>query len=319
MAGRRGRREEGSLEILAIVVRYGTALEDSKTLKGVCPALLADAELARVYRLLIWDNSSEPLPDPALPVPFTYRHSAANLGVSGAFNGALALALERGAAWMLLLDQDSAIDGEFLRRMHAHALALEDDPAYAAIVPTVTVGGVLVSPKEQLFNRNRSYPAGECGTAPGEAIAINSGCLMRPSALHAIGGFSTDFWLDFSDIYVFHQFFAAGKKVWRAADAAFEHDMSIMDYDRLMTPWRYRNFSYAETAFHDLYRGRIENLIQTARLFARAIKQRFKYSNPEFSRIAWEQFLYRMLNRKKARIRNWRATAGYRREGTAAS
>ncbi len=306
------------MKVLAVVVRYNTALAESETVRGLVGALAADPALAAAYQLLIWDNSPKPLVEPHLPIPFTYRHSERNLGVSGAYNGAMEVALERGAAWMLLLDQDSEVTEGFLEAMLSHAREQAGDGRVAAIVPTVKVRGLTMSPKRQLFNRHCDYPAGECGIAEGETVAINSGCLMRPSALARIGGFSTDFWLDYSDVYVFHHFFEQGLRVWRAADVELEHEMSIMDYDRLMTPWRYRNFSYAETAFHDLYRSRLENLIQTARLFARAIKQRFKYRNPIFSRIAWEQFLYRVRVRREERLARWHAAGKRRVEGAGA-
>ena len=265
-----------------------------------------NAELAECYEVTIWDNSPEALMEPQLSVPFLYRHSETNAGVSGAYNNAMEYALQHGHEWMLLLDQDTEIDAAFLRAMMAHALKLEANPEIAAIAPTVFVRGFTVSPRQQLFNRHRAYPAGQSGVAPGEAFAINSGCLMRASSLKEIGGFSTEFWLDYSDMYVFHQLFLHGKRVWRAADVELEHDMSIMDYDRLMTPQRYCDFSAAESAFNDLYKGGVENAIQNLRLFARAIKQRKKYRNPEFSRIAWRQLIYRLRVRRAERIARWR-------------
>jgi 2,4-dienoyl-CoA reductase-like NADH-dependent reductase (Old Yellow Enzyme family) len=74
-----------------------------------------------------------------------------------------------------------------------------------------------------------------------------------------------------------------------------------------MTPWRCSSRSFAETAFIDLYGGRIENAIQILRLLARAIKQRMKYDNPEFSRIAWDQFIYKLQIPRKERIARWLA------------
>ncbi len=293
------------MQILAVVVRYNMAFADSKTIKGLCAALSSNPDLANGYSVMIWDNSPEQLIGPELPIQFSYRHSERNLGVSGAYNGAMKYALDQGNTWMLLLDQDSTVTTGFLQTMLQHARELKTSIEVAAIAPNVKVGTLTVSPKKQLFGRNRSYPIKECGIASGEAIAINSGCIIRTSSLQEIGGFSIGFWLDYSDLYVFHQLYLHGKKVWRAADAELEHDMSIMDYDRLMTPSRYRNFSYAESAFQDLYKTRAENLLQTLRLFARAIKQRLKYKNPEFSRIAWATFQYRLRVSRKDRIQKW--------------
>ncbi len=307
-----------AMKILAVMVRYKVELSASQTAGGLSAALAGDPELGEAYRLLIWDNSPQPLANPRLPIPFEYRHSERNLGVSGAYNSAMAYALEQGAAWMLLLDQDSTITPEFLRAMLRHARELQADARVVAIVPTVKVRGITLSPKQYKFSRNCDYPAGQCGIAEGETVAINSGCMMRPTALEEVGGFSTDFWLDYSDIYVFHHFFKRGMRVWRAADVVLAHDMSIMDYDRLMTPWRYKNFSYAESAFHDLYRSRLERAVQMLRLLARTVKQRFKYRNPAFYRLTWEQLMYRIRVRREKRIARWHAEGRQRLENSGA-
>ena len=282
-------------KILAVVVRYNTPFEESQTLVGIGAALAANPDLAKQYHLFVWDNSPQALPEPPLPIPYTTHHATVNLGVSGAYNSALAHALEQGGTWMLLLDQDTTITAEFLRRMLAHSVALETREEIAAI------------------GDGAGLPTGKGSVAQGEATAANSGCLVRVSALAGIGGYDTNFWLDYSDMYVFHRFFLAGKKVWLATDVELEHELSIMDYDRLMTPWRYRNFSYAETAYNDLFKGRIEGLVQSARVFVRALKQKRKYRNPEFSRIAWEQFFYRLRVRRSKRIARWNAQGAKRR------
>ena len=295
------------MKILAVVVRYQTPLTESPTLQGLCDALSSQPDLARRYTVMIWDNSLEAIVNPQLSIPFLYRHSKVNLGISCAYNCAMEYAIEHGYPWMLLLDQDTKITREFLLTMLGHCLDLLPMEEIAAIVPTIRTGRIVVSPHRQLFSLTGrlQYPAGECGIAAGEASAINSGGIMRVAALQAIGGFSTDFWLDYSDFYVFHQFFVHGMKVWRAADVEIEHDLSVMDYDLLMTPSRYRNLSFAETAFYDLYKGRLENAGHVLRLLARAMKQRMKCDNPEFSRISWDQFLYRLKVPRAERIARW--------------
>lgn len=295
------------MKILAVMVRYQTPLSESPAFLGLCDAFSLRPDLARNYTVMIWDNSPEAIVNPGLSTPFLYRHSKVNLCVSGAYNGAMEYAVEHGYPWMLLLDQDTKITHKILNDMLPHCQALLPKEEIAAIAPIVRVGKRIISPVElrQLSSKGRNYPTGECGIASGEATAINSGCIIRVASLQAIGGFSIDFWLDYSDIYVFHQFFLKGMKVWRAADVELEHDLSIMDYDRLMTPWRCRNRSAAETAFTDLFQSKLENTVLTLRLFARAIKQRMKYANPEFSRIAWEQLIYRLRVSRKKRIARW--------------
>lgn len=306
------------MKILAAMVRYQTALAESPTIKGLGAAFQERPELANAYSVMIWDNSPVSLIDPQLPFPFLYRHSKANVGPSGAYNGAMKYAIDHDFSWMLLLDQDTAVTATFLETMLRHARDLLQQLEIAAIAPTVYVGKSVVSPREYRFNHHRAYPDGELGVAPGEPFAINSGCMIRPKSLERVGGYSTDFWLDYSDIYLFHQFHLHGMKTWCAADATLDHDMSIMDYDRLMTPWRYRNYSLAESAFNDLYKGRLENAAQTLRLAVRAIRQRWKYQSSEFSRIACEQLLYRLSVSRSMRIARWVA-AGKERAAQAAA
>ncbi|HTW62677.1 MAG TPA: glycosyltransferase [Terracidiphilus sp.] len=300
------------MRILAVLVRYQMPLGQSRTFQGLRSALASDPDLAGSYKVMIWDNTPEPMTDPQLPPAFLYRHSGANLGPSGAFNQALCYARARGHEWMLLLDQDMEIRADFLHTLLRHRRQVESQRQIAAVVPTVRVGKVIVSPFRQRFNRLSPYRQNQPGIAPGEAIAINSGSLVRVSAVEQIGGFSRDFWLDYSDFDLFHRFHLHGMRVWRAADTELQHEMSVMDYDRLMTPWRYRNFSHAESAFNDLYKGSLENAVQTLRVLLRAIRQRRKYRNPEFSRITWEQMKYRLTTSRKQRLLKWRADADRR-------
>lgn len=291
------------MRIFTVVVRYKTPLDESRTMTTLAEAFRRRAELANTYQLLVWDNSPVSDQNIDFPVPYLYSHSARNVGVSGAYNAALQLALESDCPWMLLLDQDSTIGVDFLSGMIEYCEALLPRTEVAAIAPTVRMGKTVVSPVRRMFGRARSYHRNESGIAPGEASAINSGCVMRTSALQIIGGFSLDFWLDFSDVYVFHQFSLRGMKLWWAAGLDLEHDLSAMDYGNKMTPWRCRNFSLAESAFHDCYSGALENMVLTFRLLARAVKHWLKYRNSHFARIAWALFLFRVREPRAGRIR----------------
>lgn len=314
MAFARAARTEGrTMTILATMVRYNTPLSDSQTVQGICDALAGDIRLRRAYSFLIWDNSPEELSMPRLPIAFAYKHSRSNLGVSGAFNNAMKYAYSHGDDWLLLLDQDTEVTASFLRSMLHWTRRLESHREIALIAPTVRVGDSIVSPRRYLFNHHRAYPGANPGIAPGNPFAINSGCIVRTSALSEIGGFSLDFWLDYSDIELCHRFYLRGYKLWRATDAELQHQMSIMDYDRLMTAARYTNYAYAETAFNDLYKGRLENLAQTLRLLVRSIRQRRKYSNSIFSRITLAQLAYRLRVRRRERIRRFLADSQTRR------
>lgn len=301
------------MAILAVMVRYNTPVQQSETIRGVCEAFAGDAALGEAYQFLIWDNSPEPIEYPNLPIRFEYRHSRCNLGISGACNEAMHLARARRHQWMLLLDQDTRVTAAFLKAMLGWSERLAGRSEIAVVAPTVRSGGLVVSPRQYLFNRHRAYLDPAPGIAEGEAFAINSGSLARVAALRAVGGFNNDFWLDYSDLYVCHQYFLHGYKLWRATDAELEHEMTVRDYDRLMTPARYINYSYAESAFNDLYKSPVENGVQNLRLLVRAVRQRRRYKDPAYSRITLAQFFYRMRVARAARIENWKNEGERRR------
>ena len=294
------------MQILAVVVLYKTTFEDSHTVQSLRKALVNKPELRNSVQVLFWDNSPESIEGTEMPFPCLYKHSIKNLGLSGAYNSAAAMADEQGIPWLLLLDQDTRLPESFLPDMLRHAEQLTGRREIAAIAPTVGVGDFVVSPWLVLFNRHRSYADGESQLADGEATAINSGSLLRVKALLAIGGYSEEFWLDYSDRYVYHQLFRKGYRVWRATDIRMQHSMTVMDYDNLMSTWRYKNFIYAEGAFNDLYKGWQENAVQTLRLAARVFRQRKRFKNPEFSRITLRYLFYRLSVSKHRRIKRWR-------------
>ena len=72
------------------------------------------------------------------------------------------------------------------------------------MVPFIYSHGSLVSPRKlERFNRIGRIPRTCSGVYRKKAFAVNSATLMRVAALREIGGYSDDFWLDLSDVYVF--------------------------------------------------------------------------------------------------------------------
>jgi GT2 family glycosyltransferase len=295
---------------LAVVVLYRTtsdsSLDASRTLIGLAQAFAADASLAKQLDVLVWDNSPEPLPGHlkahSLPLAFTYQHAAANVGVSGAYNAAAVVAEQRDCAWLLLLDDDTSVTAEFLRGMLGHAAQVADDERLAAVTPFLYAGSFCMSPRLWRFARHvplqgRAHPYTETRSI----FAANSGTLMRVRALEAIGGYNARFWLDFSDIEVFHRLHTHGFSVRIACDLRLEHEMAMLDYDRRMTPARFATFLAAESDFMDLYRGPLERGMHLMRLAARVVHQR-GYADPAFARLSWLALRERLTTRRSARL-----------------
>ncbi len=296
------RPDAAPVRVLAVVVLYKMQPSRSKTLAGLAQALAADPALAQQIETLVWDNGPTAIDESSLPLGCTYRHAPANTGVSGAYNAGAAMAGERDCGWLLLLDQDTSVTSEFLQGMLAHAGQVAGDEQVAAVVPFLYAGSFCLSPRLWRFGRHAPLPR---PAAPylerREMFAANSGTLMRVRALQEIGGYSSRFWLDYSDIEVFHRLHAKRYAIRIAADLGLEHEMAMLDYDRQMTPGRFAIFLAAEGDFMDLYRGPMERLVHLLRLCARILHQR-SYSDPAFSTLSRKALWERLTTQRAVRL-----------------
>jgi GT2 family glycosyltransferase len=295
------------MKILAIVVRYKTPIEQSHTLRSLSEAFSSDTELLGDYDVLLWDNSPMRLENPQLSFPFRYNFSDRNLGVAGAYNGALAHAESIGAPWLLLLDQDTTVTAPYLRRMLEYTREVESDQSIATIVPFVRSHDSLVSPRKfGQFIFSHLIPRPVSGIYRGDAYAANSGTVMRATALRAVGGYSEEFWLDFSDAYIFHALYGHGKHMYIADDLELGHSIASMNFDQEMSLERYRSFLAAENAYIAQYRSSPANLAQTFWLAGRAVKQYQRYNNKQFARITLVFLAQRIFWSKSHCLANWK-------------
>jgi len=301
-----------AVRALAVVVLYRKAFAQSRTFAGLAQAFGEDPSLARQLDVLVWDNSPEAQEEHRLPFAFTYRHSAANQGVSGAYNAAIRISRAHGLDWLLLLDDDTSVTREFLRAMLNHAAEIAQEERVAAIVPFLHAGTFCMSPRLWRFARHVPLPRPVAAyTETRSVFAANSGTLARVRALEAIGGYSTRFWLDYSDIDVFHRLHRQGFSVRIAGDLTLEHEMAMLDYDRRMTPARFATFLAAESDFMDLYRGAAERGMHLLRLAARVLHQR-SYADPAFARLSRKALWERLTTRRETRLagHKWMRSAG---------
>ena len=195
-------------------------------------AFAADSTLTKQIEVLVWDNSPTAIDESALPFPCTYRHASANAGVSGAYNAAAEMAAERDCSWLLLLDQDTSVTKEYLSGILAHAAQVAREEQVAAVVPFLYAENFCLSPRLWHFGRHAPLPRSAGGrTERREMFAANSGTLMRVRALQAIGGYSSRFWLDYSDIDVFYRLHVNNFSVRIAGDLVLQHEVALLDYD----------------------------------------------------------------------------------------
>jgi GT2 family glycosyltransferase len=299
--------KDGKMQIVIVVVLYKRSPAQSQTINSLAAVFQRSPELLNSLKVFIWDNSPAAILDPAIPFPCDYRHAGRNLGTSGAYNHAMEFAESMRSPWLLLFDQDTTVSHEFLPRMLEYGKRLQGDPEIGAVVGFIYSHGALVSPRRLLrFNRIEQVPSTFHGIHKRKAYAVNSATLLRVSALREIGGYSDEFWLDLSDVYVFQAMHQKGKYLYVAGDVRVEHSIASMDFDKEMSPERYRNFMAAESAYVDLYSSPLERIAQLFRLFVRTIRQYRNYENKTFARISWEYFCRRLFQTRSRRILGWR-------------
>ncbi len=295
------------MQIVIVVVLYKRSLDQSQTVNGLAEAFTRDPGLLRSFQVFVSDNSPLPILDPVCPFPCLYDHGGRNLGTSGSYNRAMEFAESISAPWLLLFDQDTTVSAEFLPRMLDYSRHFEGDSEIGTVVPFVRSHGTLVSPRRLgRFNRVTQIPSTFGGLYKQKGYAVNSGTLMRVAALREIGGYSEDFWLDLSDVYAFQTMFKKGRYMFVARDLELQHSIAAMDFDKDMTPERYRNFLAAESAYVDMYSSLLERIFHLVRLFIRTVRQYQRYQNKTFARICWEYFCRRLFHNRRKRISGWR-------------
>jgi GT2 family glycosyltransferase len=233
---------------------------------------LDESGLASQFRLLVYDNSPirAVLPD-RIPIPFSHIHDPANGGLFRAYTAALELAENGGTEWLLLLDQDTVLDATYLKTLWLNLPEAVGNPRCAAMVAKLLSRNKIISPARVLWG-GLDIPVNKkfTGIPPWEITALNSGTLLRASAIRAVGGFNPSFWLDYLDHWIFNRLHRADYSVY-VMDVVLLHDLSVERMGN-MSVSRYKNILIAEGEFYKSCKSRAENLIYRFRLFGRAVK-----------------------------------------------
>jgi len=260
-----------SIAILVVLVLYQVNASGSPALKSLVQALGVTG-LASQFRLLIYDNSPfRSFVTDAMPLPSSYIHDPANSGLTGAYNTALRLAEKEGHEWLLLLDQDTLITASYLKELLLRLFELASNRHCVALAPRLLAKNETISPA-RVLRGGRLLPVDKTlsGITPWEIVALNSGALLRVSAVRALGGFNPEFWLDYLDHWIFNRLHHAGYLVY-VMDAELQHKLSVRNMADMPIA-RYKNILLAEGRFYRCCKPPLENRIYSLRLLVRAIK-----------------------------------------------
>jgi GT2 family glycosyltransferase len=294
------------LKVTAVIVLYRFAPNQSPAFRSVMASRASlSAEIGEV-NVLLWDNSPAMNAKEGLPEGVHYVADESNSGLAKAYNHALKWAIEHGSEWLLTLDQDTAVPEDFFERMTAAARASTRHAGIGAVVPQIAANGKQLSPNRfQLGAIPRWYRPGHTGVPREPVFAFNSGAMLKVAALQQAGGYDPRFWLDDSDAMIFSKLHEHGKRVYVAGDIQVEHEFSMKDMQRRMSPSRYRNALLAETAFWDLRMNRAAGWERTLRLMGRLVKQWLRGDSAELRGITREALMRRLFTSRRRRIDEW--------------
>lgn len=210
----------------ALVVLHGVPVEHSAALTG----LLASSSDAAGLVVLVQDNT--PGAPAATPLPvgvdeLTVRPD--NPGLADAYRWAAARLRARGVEWMLVLDQDTTVTSSYLAEVAEVVTGRRPVPEdVAVLLPRLVDRGRVLSPHRRVRIRTRPVPDSRPGPASGWVTHLNSGSVLRLSALEEAGGVPLDFPLDGLDHAIAHRLRSAGFRSWLLA-SSLEHRLSLLD------------------------------------------------------------------------------------------
>lgn len=214
------------LSIGCVVVLYRMRLNESPSFRAVWEQA-GRSDVA--VHFFVQDNSPEADNEVAETYPgVRYRHCPENPGLGNAYNAGTRYAAEKGAEWLLLLDQDTTLPDDFLE---CCVRSIETHPRMRIFAPEV-----FVDESEQLsplrrwkaqprpLVAKRDYPVKHY-------LLINSGLCVSRDLFEKAGGFDEEVWLDFADMQFVRRLLHAGERRFYLMDCRCRQSFSGRETD----------------------------------------------------------------------------------------
>lgn len=259
--------------LLIVIVIYESKIQDSKTIQS----LIQLNSTCKLPDILLYDNSKTSvytISDGESIIKY-YHHDKNNSGVSGAYNYAYKLGLEKNKQWLTLFDQDTIVGENFFIQLSL-AINGNEEALYA---PTVKTNNIIVSPSYYFFHKPITYKKRKVGKLNSSGYSvINSGLTISIEYLQKSKGFDVDLPLDYSDHYFFYRY----KKLqpsFYVLDCCINHGLSSfqhMTYEESLIRFR------KHTSFTRVFSLKVKSILPLFWLILRALKLTAEYRKFEF-------------------------------------
>jgi GT2 family glycosyltransferase len=259
---------------LIVVVIYEINLDDSLTLQSLIRIQTLTPDFPNV---LVYDNSFENKYNEKYSENITYyRHDSANTGVGGAYNYAAKLANSINKAWLILFDQDTKINDDYLKELQSSFNTFPNEKLFC---PNVLANNKIISPAYYFAYRAFSFNKPKSGILKGlNCTLINSGLAIKLSELENLEGYDTELPLDYSDHYFFFKFKKRNRN-FVAINCENLHSLSSNSDQTFETVYS-RFKKYCISTF--IYAKKVDSNVPLLWLFFRTFKLTLKFSKVEF-------------------------------------
>jgi len=284
------------MNITCVIVLYKCEIENSQTINSFYRIFRNNLNSINNINIIIYDNGNNNQSLNILfPEKFNYFNSENNDGLAVAYNYAFTRAIENNSDWLLLLDQDTELPLNYFNSLIDSFGKVNTNKKIKAVVPKVYYSNNYFSPSKVLIGGIlRPINMDFIGIYDREIFAIGSGSALKVDFINSIGGFNTNFWLDSLDRWIYHKINEISGEVY-VTDIRIKHELSILDYDNLISIERYKNIIYYESLFMKNYKSAFENIIFHVRLLFRAINFFYNKKNKSYSLITFNFFVKSLL------------------------
>ncbi len=193
---------------------------------------------SEVGGVVVIDNASSPQDIQALSglSQITLLRNERNLGLAAAQNQGIRWALQRGAKWILLLDQDSRLASSFWEAMKTYyqGLSINDREKLLLLGAHIYEAQAryfyrYVCPRGPLFSRVPCRPPGLSGLL----FTISSGSLVPAERFKELGGFYEEFFIDYVDTEFCLRGFSKGYRLHVVCSAVLKHRLGKREIKKL--------------------------------------------------------------------------------------
>jgi rhamnosyltransferase len=196
-------KEIGLDDITFIIVLYKVRLYSSITISS-----LLNMELTgnKKINLIVYDNSPEKLEVTYMEKInlMSYVHDKTNPGVSKAYNYGADFAKRHGFKWVVLLDQDTNFQSNFISKI---ITAINKNPELNLFSPVLKLGDAKpFSPTRYMFKRGHAVELEEGILSLSKYSPVNSGMTINTDAFEEVGGYFEEISLDFADFQFIEKF-----------------------------------------------------------------------------------------------------------------